>query len=85
MRRNRRFSAEALLDARLVAGWSRAELPERVGVTEATVKAWEIGARAPKASTQRRLAAALGLGFDGLEQPGPADAEDLRRLRVSLG
>lgn len=32
-----------------------------------------------------RLAAALGLGFHDLEQPGPADAADLRRLRESLG
>ncbi len=33
MRRNRRFSADALRDARLVAGYSRAELGERVGVS----------------------------------------------------
>ena len=85
MRRNRRFSPDALRDARLVAGWSRAQLAGRVGVTEATVKSWETGARAPKPTTQVRLAQALGLRFDDLEVPGPADADDLRRLRESLG
>jgi transcriptional regulator with XRE-family HTH domain len=85
VRRNRRFSADALRDARLVAGYSRAELGQRVGVSAASVKAWETGARAPKTSTQAQLAQVLGLGFDDLEQPGPADAADLRRLRESLG
>ena len=85
MRRNRRFSAVALRDARLVAGYSRAELGERVGVSAASVKSWETGARAPRATTQARLARALGLGFEDLEQPGPADANDLRHLRESLG
>jgi len=31
------------------------------------------------------LATVFGLGFDDLEQSGPADAADLRRLRESLG
>lgn len=55
------------------------------GVSEATAKAWETGTRAPNPATQVRLADALGLDFEDLEQPGPADAEDLRRLRESLG
>ncbi len=45
--------------ARLVAGYSRTELGERVGVSAASVKAWETGARAPRASTQARLAQVL--------------------------
>ncbi|MBK6764023.1 MAG: helix-turn-helix domain-containing protein [Micrococcales bacterium] len=85
MRRNRRFSHYALRDARERAGWTRAQLGEQVGVSAATVKAWETGARAPKASTQLRVAQALGMGFEDLEQPGPAEAEDLRRLRETLG
>ncbi len=85
MRRNRRFSPYALRDARQMAGWTRARLGEQVGVSTATVKAWETGARAPKASTQLRVARALGVGFEDLEQPGPADAEDLRRLRETQG
>jgi transcriptional regulator with XRE-family HTH domain len=60
-------------------------LGQRVGVSAAAVKAWETGSRAPKASTQARLAHAQGLGFDDLEQPGPADAADMRRLRESSG
>ena len=84
MRRNQRFSAEALRAARLRAGLSRSEVAQRVGVSEATVKGWENGARAPKASTHAALAGALGMAFEALEKPGPADAEDLRRLRESL-
>ena len=85
MRRNRRFSHYALRDARERVGWTRAQLGEQVGVSAATVKAWETCARAPKASTQLRLAKVLGMGFEDLEQPGPADADDLRRLRETLG
>lgn len=85
MRRNRRFSSDALRDVRLVAGLSRAQLAERVGVSEATVKAWETGVRAPRAAVQVRLARVLGLDFEDLEVAGPEDAEDLRRLRESLG
>lgn len=85
MRRNRRFSHYALRDARERAGWTRAQLGEQVGVSAATVKAWETGARAPKASTQLRVAQVLGMGFEDLEQPGPADADDLRRLRETFG
>ena len=85
MRRNQRFSAEALRAARLRAGLSRVEVAQRVGVSEATVKGWENGTRAPKATSHAALAKALGVGFEALEKPGPADAEDLRRLRESLG
>ena len=85
MRRNRRFSHYALRDARERVGWTRAQLGDQVGVSAATVKAWETGARAPKASTQLRVAQVLGVGFEDLEQPGPADADDLRRLRETLG
>jgi len=85
VRRNLRFSADALRAARLRAGLSRGEVAARVGVSEATVKGWENGERAPKASSHARLAKALGVAFEALERPGPADAEDLRRLRESLG
>lgn len=66
-------------------GLSRAELAGRVGVSAATVKAWETGSRAPRAAAQVRLAEALAIGFADLEQPSPADADDLRRLRQTLG
>ena len=85
MRRNRRFSPDALREARERSGLSRAGLADQVGVAEVSVKAWETGRRAPKAATQVRVARALGVGFEDLEQPGPADAGDLRRLRESLG
>ena len=85
MLRNRRFSPYALRDARERVGWTRAQLGEQDGVSAATVKAWETGARAPKPATQVRLAEVLGLDYEDLEQPGPSDADDLRRLRESLG
>ncbi len=85
MRRNRRFSPAALREAREVAGYSRVQLADLAGVSAATVKAWETGARAPRAVTQRRLAELLGIGFEDLETAGPADAADLRRLREALG
>jgi len=81
--RNRRFNPDLLREARLAAGYSQAELADRVGVSLGTVKAWESGRRAPKPATQRQVADALGLGFDDLEV---ADgAEDLRRLRQARG
>ncbi len=52
MRRNRRFSPAALREARLVAGYSRVQLAGLAGVSAGTVKAWETGARAPRAATQ---------------------------------
>ena len=61
MRRNQRFSAEALRAARLRAGLSRVEVAQRVGVSEATVKGWENGTRAPKATSHAALAKALGV------------------------
>ncbi len=85
MRRNRRFSVYALRDARERAGLSRAELAELVGVTASSVKAWETGTRTPRSGTQLQLARTLGLEFEDLEHPGPADADDLRWLRRSLG
>lgn len=85
MRRNRRFDAYALRNARERAGLSRADLAQRAGVSEASVKAWETGARSPRPATQVHLTDALGLGYEDLEQPGPADAADLRRLRETLG
>ena len=63
MRRNQRFSTEALRAARLRAGLTRGEVASRAGVSEATVKGWENGERAPKASSHARLAAALGVAF----------------------
>jgi transcriptional regulator with XRE-family HTH domain len=61
------------------------QLADRVGVSQEAVKAWETGARSPRAGTQVRLAQVLGVGFEDLEVGGPADAQDLRRLRESLG
>ena len=83
MHRNRRFSPELLRDARQAAGYSQAELARLTAVSTASVKAWESGRRAPKPGTQRRVADALGVGFGDLEVAD--DAEDLRRLRQSLG
>ena len=84
MRRNRRFNPRAVRDARRTAGLSRQGLAAAVGVSPATVKAWETGARAPLPAAQVRLADVLGVGFEDLEVPGRADP-DLRGLRVAAG
>lgn len=84
MRRNRRFNPRAVRDARRTAGLTRQGLAAGVGVSPATVKAWETGARAPLPATQVRLADVLGVGFEDLEVPGRADP-DLRGLRVAAG
>lgn len=84
MRRDQRFDPDTLREARLVVGWSRARLGERVAVAPATVKTWETDVRAPKASTQLRLAQVLGLRLEDLKGPSPGDAADLRRLREYL-
>ncbi len=47
-------------DARRRAGHSQAELAERAGTSQATVSAYETGAKSPSAETLARLLAAAG-------------------------
>ena len=83
MRRNPRFRAGVLRQARVDGGYSRPELAGLVGVSSATVKAWETGRRTPTPPAMARLAKVLGV--DDLEVPGPDDAADLADLRERLG
>ncbi|MEZ5184111.1 MAG: helix-turn-helix transcriptional regulator [Candidatus Nanopelagicales bacterium] len=83
MRKNPRFRAGVLRQARVDGGYSRPELAGLVGVSAATVKAWETGRRTPTPPAMARLAEVLGV--DDLEVPGPVDAADLADLRERLG
>jgi transcriptional regulator with XRE-family HTH domain len=56
------FRREVVITARLIAGWSQAELAERAGVTTGAVSSIEQGlTRSPRARTVKRLADALGI------------------------
>jgi len=46
--------------ARKALGWTQEQLGQRVGVTKATVSAWECGHDLPSASAAMRLVDALG-------------------------
>ena len=50
----------ALRGARVAAGLSQAELAERAGTSQATVSAYESGAKQPSVATLSRLLAAAG-------------------------
>ncbi len=62
---------------RLSAGWKRATLAERAGVTEASLKRFE---QTGQASLELVLRVALSLGrlaeFEGLLEPPPAQSMD---------
>lgn len=69
---------------RLSAGWKRATLAERAGVTEASLKRFE---RTGQASLELVLRVALSLGrlaeFDGLLEPSAARSIDELERQVS--
>lgn len=50
----------ALREARRAAGLSQGELAERVGTSQATISAYETGAKQPSVATLSRLLAATG-------------------------
>ena len=81
MHRNRRFSPELLRDARQAAGLLQAELARLTAVSTASVKAGSLGG-GHQTWHQRRGPTRSGSAY----RPEVADdAEDLRRLRQSLG
>ena len=82
MRRNRRFSADALRDARLVAGYSRAELGERVGVSAGDGEG--LGDRGPGTEGLHPATAGARAG-PGLRRPRAARARRRRRTCGGCG
>ncbi len=55
-----------LRDARVAAGWTQAELAERVGVSRKTVNTVENGVFIPSTVLALKLARALGRPVEGL-------------------
>lgn len=49
-----------IAQARGINGWTRADLAERVGVTERTVAAWEFGGRKLRPEELQRIAEVTG-------------------------
>src|SRR3954447_17602215 len=77
-----------LRDARVRAGLTQGELAARAGTSQATVSAYESGAKQPSVATFSRLLAAMGarLSVEDAAQPAvaqPAPAE-LRRAGETL-
>jgi transcriptional regulator with XRE-family HTH domain len=79
-----RFVGQALLDARLSAKMSRAQLAEALGTDVVVVRQWEKGIASPSPQNLPRVAAAVGLQAGDLyrsEGEGPTLAD----LRVLAG
>jgi putative transcriptional regulator len=55
-----------LRDARIAAGWTQAELAERVGVSRKTINTVENGVFIPSTVLALKLARALGRPVEGL-------------------
>ncbi len=55
-----------LRDARVAAGWTQAELAERVGVSRKTINTVENGVFVPSTVLALKLARALGVSVEGL-------------------
>lgn len=79
-------SSQLLLDARLAAGLTQAELARRSGTSQATLSAYEHGSKVPSASTLVRVLAAAGrrLTTRDASRPvlTPTGAELERRARI---
>ena len=55
-----------LREGRVAAGWTQAELAERVGVSRKTINTVENGVFVPSTVLALRLARALGVSVEGL-------------------
>jgi transcriptional regulator with XRE-family HTH domain len=60
-RRNRSRAGARLRSLRLAAGLTQLELAARSGITHEAISRLELGNRAPRAETIRRLSTALGV------------------------
>jgi len=61
---------------RLAAGMSQSVLALRCGVRQPELSLWENGERRPQGPTLQRLALALGVTWQQLVAPYPADPDD---------
>jgi transcriptional regulator with XRE-family HTH domain len=61
---------ETVRAARQARGWTQRELSQRVGVSQRTVSAWELGTSEPDEDGKRRLATVLGLPFQLVNAAG---------------
>ena len=59
-------------DIRTMRGYSQADLGGMVGLTADRIQKYENGARKPKQEMLNKIAYALGVGIDALEDPTPA-------------
>lgn len=82
--RNRAFLAGKTRQARLKIGLSRTELARAVGVSAATIKAWETGRRTPQPTVLHSLAHTLRVPVESLLNPR-VQVDDLARMRESSG
>jgi transcriptional regulator with XRE-family HTH domain len=64
------FVTETLRDARRRAGLTQAALAQRVGTSQATISAYESGAKQPTVQTFSRLLAATGMKLGVEPAPG---------------
>ena len=72
-RRNRPSAGARLRSLRLAAGLTQLDLAAQSGITHEAISSLELGNRAPRAETVRRLANALGIEpADLVRQPTPA-------------
>ena len=71
-RRNRPRAGAQLRSLRLAAGLTQLDLAAQSGITHEAISRLELGNRAPRAETIRRLASALGIDpADFVRQPTP--------------
>jgi transcriptional regulator with XRE-family HTH domain len=76
-----RAYGDRLRQARVRAGRTQADLAADIGCTQATVSAYESGARRPPAAVEAALDAALGERVAYALTPGPAGGRPARRGR----
>ena len=72
--------SERLKSARLMRGWTQAELASRAGLPPTSIAHFESGSRKPSFDTLRRLAAALDVSTDFLlsrsDDPSISQSDD---------
>ena len=76
---------ERLRRARILKGWSQADLAEQVGTSFETVSRWERGITAPSLRYCKQLSQVLGKSAEELATVGTGDSGPPRRDRGDRG